>query len=148
MEVTIVVVLASLVMLALLGFYINSQATWTDASSQAITQRELTTVIERITEKVHVAHHAVITNLDGQHQQLDLFDRSNTNLYTLTWNMADSLLYESAPDIAGGAHPILGSHVVTFLLSADSVVTVTDLTVRSATGRPMTTSSTMALMNR
>src|SRR5258706_10357166 len=82
MEVRIVVVLASLVMLALLGFYINSQATWNDASSQTITQRELTMVIERITEKAHMANYG---KWEPSTMQLDLYDSpSATNsFYTL-----------------------------------------------------------------
>jgi prepilin-type N-terminal cleavage/methylation domain-containing protein len=146
MEVTIVVVLASLVMLALLGFYINSQATWNDASSQAIAQRELTTVIERITEKAHQAHHGVV-NLSPV--QLDLFTPTGSNpFYTIRWDQTDSLLYEAGTGIGGGFHPILGSRVVFFQLTCDSVVTLNNLTLRTATGKTVSAASSIALMNR
>ena len=47
-ELTIVGVLACLVMLGLVGFYMSSQGVWMDASAQAITQREATSVIDEI----------------------------------------------------------------------------------------------------
>lgn len=146
MEVTIVVVLASLVMLALLGFYINSQATWNDASTQAIAQRELTTVIERITEKAHLAHHA---QWDGTAQQLDLYEQGQANsFYTLVWDPNDSLLYEKGTGIGGGLHPILGSRVVSFQVSClDSVVTLSNITLRTAAGKYVSAGSTVTLMN-
>jgi hypothetical protein len=148
-EVTIVVVLASLVMLALLGFYINSQATWNDASSQTITQRELTTVIERITEKAHMAHHGLVTaNPDVE---LDLYDTPGAlnAFYTLTWNLSDSLLYEAGTGIGGGSHPILGSQVMAFQISClDSVLTLSNLTLRTAAGKYVSAASTMTFMNR
>lgn len=146
MEVTIVVVLASLVMLALLGFYINSQATWNDASSQAITQRELTTVIERITEKAHLASQG---SWDPTGNQLDLYPPgSNNAFYTLTWNPTDSLLYESGVGILGGPHPILASEVMAFQIACvDSVLILTNLTLRTAAGKYVSAASTMTLMN-
>jgi prepilin-type N-terminal cleavage/methylation domain-containing protein len=147
MEVTIVVVLASLVMLALLGFYINSQATWNDASTQAISQREMTIVIERMTEKAHRAHHAIVST--GPPLQLDLYDQGSTNpFYTLVWNTTDSLLYESGTGIGGGPHPILSSEVANFQISCvDSMLTLSNLTLRTASGKYVSAASTMTLMN-
>ena len=140
-------VLASLVMLALLGFYINSQATWNDASSQTITQRELTMVIERITEKAHMASQG---SWDAAGNQLDLYPPGSPNaFYTLRWDQTDSLLYESGTNIAGGEHPILGSRVMTFQVACvDSVLVLSNLTLRTAAGKFVSAASTMTFMNR
>lgn len=152
MEVTVVLVLASLVMLALLGFYINSQATWTDASSQAIAQRELTSVVERLRDQTHLAAHAeIVNNPDAQHQQITLFDVSGAAFYSMDWDPADSLLHETLIREYPALHPpIAASRAVTFRLSRtlrDSLVTLDELTLRTATGTPVTISSTMALLN-
>jgi hypothetical protein len=143
MEVTIVMVLASLVMLALLGFYINSQATWTDASSQALAQRELTAVVERLSGRVHEAASAVVVG-----QQLSLFDLGGGALYSLTWNPADSLLYDHdpsrpGPDVAITSFPVTRFQVV----PSDSLVTLVALELRTAAGKFVSTTSTMALIN-
>ena len=49
-ELVVVGVLATLVMLALTGFYFNSQRTWLEGSSQALTQREATLALEHLAD--------------------------------------------------------------------------------------------------
>ena len=152
MEVTVVLVLASLVMLALLGFYINSQATWTDASSQAIAQRELTSVVERLRDQAHQAAHAeIVDNPDSLHQQITFFDNTGTAFYSMDWDGADSLVHETLLRTHPSLHPpIVASRATAFHLTrtaTDSLVTLANLTLRTATGTHVTISSTMALLN-
>ncbi len=151
MEISVVLVLASLVMLALLGFYINSQATWTDASSQAIAQRELTTVVERLRDQAHLAAHAeIVDSPDAQHQQITFYDAGGTAFYSMDWDPTDSLLHETLQAFPALHPPIVSSRVTAFRLSrtaADSLVTLEDLSLKTATGTTVTISSAMALLN-
>jgi prepilin-type N-terminal cleavage/methylation domain-containing protein len=148
-EVTIVMALASIVMLGLVGFYMNSQATWMDASAQAITQREATALLETIAERVHQSARATVTDLsaDGQWTQLDLFDSGGTTASYTYRCEADSLVYEWS-SAAGDWGAAATSKAEQFqCVSGDSLVQVT-LQLRSAEGQHIQLSTALALINR
>ncbi len=93
-ELTVVMIIAGLVTIGLVTFYINSQATWVDGSTQAFTQREGTVLVEEISRQTHLSVDAVVTDLpDASHQTLSLIDALN-NVHQYTWNPADSLVHE------------------------------------------------------
>ena len=54
-EVAVVMIIGTMIMAALVGFYLASQGLWLDASTQAITQREATLVASAIRDKVRAA---------------------------------------------------------------------------------------------
>jgi hypothetical protein len=145
-EVTIVTVLASLVMLGLVGFYMSSQATWMDASAQAITQREATALMESITRHVHEAASAVVTETSGQ-ARLELFDHGSNPTYAFWWNSSDSLIHEgsSAIDDRG---PAIGSKVERFQCVGSGELVQVTLRLRSAQRQIIELTSTAELVNR
>lgn len=148
-EITIVTVLASLVMLGLVGFYINSQSTWNDASVQAVAQRDATTAIEQITAQAHRAAKAVVTG-PPNYADVGFYDRNNVELYRVWANQSDSLLYEHDYTIAEPDHPLVATPVRSFQVVdlGDSILAVTDLQLRTARGAPVWISASAALLNR
>jgi type II secretory pathway pseudopilin PulG len=151
MEVTVVIVLAAVMTLGLLGFYLNSQATWVDASSQAMAQRDATLLLETLTAQVRGAAAAeVYDSPDGQHQGLILRNRNLVEIRRFWWNGADSLVHEAWGD--GAANPLgapVPSRIERFQLSVtDSLVHLDSLVVVSANGDRVPLSSTMAFYNR
>src|SRR5438552_71287 len=140
-EVTIVATLALIVMAAIVGFYMNSQAVWIDASTKSITQREATALLEQLSDRVHQSARASVTQIGGDSLvcRLDLYNHGSvTPARSFWWSPEDSLIYEQ--DIAGGgaAYSVVGSIVEKFQLvpcaSCDSLVEVTSLQLRSAQG--------------
>ena len=151
-EVTVVTALASLVMLGIVSFYVNSQGTWMDASSQAITQREGTALVEAIRARVHAAAKAEISDGGGQ---LELFDYGSTNpSYVYWWNASgecqpscDSLVHEGS-DRVHDRGPSVTSTVDRFDCSrSDSLVELT-LVLRSAQGQQVQVATRIAMLNR
>ena len=132
-EVTVVMVLASLVMVGLVGFYISAQTTWLAASSQAVTQREGTLALEAIADSTRRSVQAVVSaGPDPQHDQLTLTDGLG-NLTVFSWHADDSLLYWR---YAGGDEKkLINSRVRRFVLSTDdTMVTVVSLEVIDPNG--------------
>src|SRR5262245_316783 len=76
-ELAIVGTLAVLVMLGLMGFYFNSQRMWLDGSTQAMTQRDATMLVDVLARDVHPAAQAIITPVDADHDRLELYDASS-----------------------------------------------------------------------
>jgi len=148
-EVVIVGVLATIVMLALTGFYINSQGTWIDASSQALTQREVSFVLETIADSVHTAAAA-----DGPvvvptvFQSLILYVYGTPPTEKCTFYVApDSLLHESRGGVDRG--PLATSVVTRFLIAADpTMVRVSILEMRSANGHLIRMGTGAAFYNK
>jgi len=149
-EVTVVIVLAAVVTLGLVTFYLNSQAMWTDASTQALAQRDATSILEAMRQRGHVAALAVwnepihkVTFYDNTLQELDSF----------FWDQAgDSLMHHGGPsDPLGRA--IAPTVVERFAVSTDpnpnyGLVTVDTLRVRSTSGVRVTMSTTIGLFNQ
>jgi type II secretory pathway component PulJ len=146
-EVTIVMVLASLVMVGLVGFYISAQTTWLAASSQAVSQREGTLALEAIADSTRRSVSAVVSaGPDPQHDQLTLTDGLG-NLTVFAWHSDDSLLYWQ---YAGGPEKkLINSRVRRFVLSTDdTMVTVVSLEVIDPNGVRIPLSGGARMYNR
>jgi type II secretory pathway pseudopilin PulG len=131
-EVVIVGVLASIVMLALTGFYINSQGTWIEASSQALTQREVSFALETIADSVHTAASADPGTPESQ--SLILFDHDGNETCTFSVDPNDGLLHQSKGGVDRGA--LATSAVTRFEVTSDpTMVRILALEMRSAQGR-------------
>jgi prepilin-type N-terminal cleavage/methylation domain-containing protein len=149
LEVTVVLVLASLVTLGILVFYLNAQSTWIGASTQAMTQREATLALDDLTRHVRSAARAeVFDSPDSLHQMLVLRDRDLNETYRYWWDPSDSLLHQAA-----GSDPLanlgtLTSKVSRFQVSADTaLVHLRALELLSAAGDTVRISSTVGLYN-
>ncbi len=148
-EVTVVGVLAVIVMLALTGFYINSQATWIDASSQAVAQREASFILETIVDSVHVANSADVST-PGTLILRDVQDPV-TLVYPekcrFWFNVADSLVHIGK----GGTTdygPVGMTRILRFDVTTDGkMVKILALEVRSPTGRTIRLSTNAAFYN-
>jgi Tfp pilus assembly protein PilW len=148
-EVVIVGVLAILVMLSLSGFYINSQSTWLEGSSQAVTQRDATLVVEHLADRVHEAASASFSPGTGQHHTLTLFDHDGVQTYQFAIDPSDSLLHEYATATLDDKGPIVTSIVNRFQVqTGGALVDLTMLDLRSANEDTVKISSRFALYNR
>jgi len=155
-EVTIVAAIGLLVLLGLGGFYLNSQATWLDASSQSITQREATLIAQAIADSVRssggASAHAVPDVERGQ-IHLYRYDPATGTLETTAfwcfwWSPADSLVHHG-PDPANGDRGALGtSKVERFRVVADGALAQVALRLRSATGQQVELATTALMRNR
>ncbi len=149
-ELTVVVVIASLVMTGLVAFYLNSQAMWLDASTQAMTQRDATLLLQRMTEATRKASTAEVDpGVDSKHQTLVLFDRSGTESCRFTWNSTDRFVHLMTGTSQTDQGPVTNSKVDRFLLDRDnSLVYLRRLTMKSSRGQRVDLSSTFAMYNR
>ena len=127
-EVTVVMVLASLVMVGLVGFYVTSQNQWLNASAQVVTQREGTLALEQMADSIRTSASAIVTNSpDSLHQRLTLYDTSGNPTLAFYWNAGDSLLHwEYPPGTLRG--PVVASRVNRFrAFENDTLVTISVL---------------------
>ena len=152
-EVTIVMVLATLVMMGMISFYISSQSTWMASSTQALAQRDATLLIETISDRVRVAHTAqVIDSPDSLHQGLVLFDIDPfTQVLVERWRFwwaADSLVHQG-PGLNDDRGPAVASRVTRFQLDTSaSLVEIRLVELRAGDGQLVRMSSAAALYNR
>lgn len=146
-EVTIVMVMASLVMVGLVGFYLNSQTTWLLASSKAIAQREGTMALERIAQTVRGAATVTATAVpDADHMRLDLSGGDLAAPSSFAW-MADSLVHWNDQGTDRGALTL--SRVVRFqVLENDSLVQIVHFDVLDPNGEVIELSTAAAVYNR
>ena len=152
-EVTVVFILAAIVMTGLLVFYLNSQSVWMDGSTQVITQREATLVLNAITARARRSNGSHVTfTPDVQHVQIDLDmpGAPQESTYSYWWG-ADSLIHEgylnTVPPVDRG--PMLMSNVDCFAATgSDTLLTIDSLRVRSGNGVYVTMSTTVAMQNR
>jgi hypothetical protein len=145
-EVTVVGVLAAIVMLAMTGFYINSQGTWIDSSAQAVTQREASLVLEVLTDSIHTATSATVSagppllvlyNVDGIERSRFWLEPSDQRIHMGGGN----------PSVDQG--PLETSHVTQFVVGKnDSMVCITALQLHTASTDSVTFSTAAALLNR
>lgn len=150
-EVTIVAAIGLLVLLGLGGFYLNSQSTWLDASSQSITQREATLVSEAIADSVGTSAQAIAIPVpDAEHGQLQLFRHGDlvTPAWCFWWDPADSLVHHGPDPANGDRGAILASKVERFRIVADGSLVQVALRVRSATGQRIEVSTSTLMRNR
>jgi prepilin-type N-terminal cleavage/methylation domain-containing protein len=149
-ELMIVMAIAAVVTLGLVGFYLTSQATWTDASTQALAQRDATSLLETFSERVRESTSAdVYDSPDALHQGVIFRDRNLTEQGRLWWDDADSLVHSSTGSVVADRGPVIASHVDRFQITAtDSLVHLSALEVRSANRTTVRLASTVAFCNR
>jgi hypothetical protein len=150
-EVTIVAAIGLLVLLGLGGFYLNSQATWLDASTQSITQREATLIAHAIADRARESRSAIVTPVpDAEHAQVAFFapGSGTTADWCYWWNPGDSLVHHG-PDPANDDRGALGSSKVErFRVEADAAMVRVALRLRSATGQRVEFSTSAFMRNR
>jgi hypothetical protein len=151
-EVTIVFVLSAVLMTGLVAFYLNSQMVWTDGSTQAISQREVTLVLEAITSKARAADSVFVLPVpDPLHVQIVLRRPgigSSDSLYFYWWSPGDSLIHEGMRNIHDDRGPMLTSKVTCFAASSTSrLLRIDSLRVRTAQGVSITMGTAAALQN-
>ena len=149
-EVTIVMVLAAIVTVGLVTFYVNSQATWMDASTQALAQRDATLVIEQIATETRTAYVAKVSPDAAGNPMLVLYDIGNDEFARFWWNeKGDSLIHRGEGNPSKDLGAIAVTKVDEFQVdSNDTLVFVRPLRMHSTTGQPVEMTSSMALYNR
>jgi type II secretory pathway component PulJ len=147
-EVTIVMALATLVVMGMISFYVSSQSMWMAGSTQALAQRDATLLIETVSAKVRESFQAeTFESPDSTHQGLILYDASGTESWRFWWDDRDSLLYQGPSQDQGS--PVVASRVTRFQL--DTLTRLVDIRlveVRSGDGRLVRMSSAAALYSR
>jgi prepilin-type N-terminal cleavage/methylation domain-containing protein len=151
-EVTVVMVLAAIVMTGLVGFYLNSQATWLDGSLQAISQREANLVLDTIRRRAQTAYGATSDSVDSaQHCWLAIQQNSADPpelAYYYWWSPSDSLIHEGYRLHGDDRGPMIQSKVDRFVVSTTGeLVRVVALQVRTPQGHHITLATNVRLMN-
>ena len=149
-EVTVVMIIGTMIMAGLVGFYLASQGLWLDASTQAITQREASLVASTIRDRVRAAGSATVSSVpDALHQQLALFGKAGDPVpsYYFWWDASDSLIH--AGPTLGGANsgPMILSHAERFQVTATGQAVRVDLRLRSASGSAVEVGTFAVFMN-
>jgi len=149
LEVTIVMALAALVVMGMIGFYISSQATWIDGSTQAIAQRDATMLVETVSQGVRRAAFAEVTSdPDSVHQTLTLHRNDGTTLQAFWWSSADSLVHQG-PAAGQDVGPVVVSKVTRFQLDTlANMVTLRLVELRAGDGQLVRMASAARLCNR
>jgi Tfp pilus assembly protein PilV len=149
-EVAVVMIIGTMIMAGLVGFYLASQGLWLDASTQAITQREASLVATAIRDSVRVANRAQVSSTpDALHQQLALFRKPLDVIpsYYFWWDVNDSLIH-AGPTIGGsGSGPMVTSHADRFQLTSTGAAVRVDLRLRSASGSTVDVGTLGVFMN-
>jgi type II secretory pathway component PulJ len=152
LELVVVFVLAALVMVGLVSFYLGSQQTWMDGSDQAQLQREATLVVETLSDSVRVAASAVVTDdPDSSQQTLALFAHGAVTPFVYFWrDSGDSSIRCDSSMVASSRPPLIPSKVsrLEFKRIGTSMVELTLLELPNASGNPVRTASRFALYNR
>ena len=149
-EVTVVMILGTLIMAGLVGFYLSSQGLWLDASTQAISQREASLVASAIRDSVRQSGRAEASAVpDSLHQQLALYLKATdtTPYYYFWWNPSDSLIHAGTTVGGPGSGPMGVSHAERFQLIANERAVHMDLRLRTATGGGVEISALSAFKN-
>lgn len=151
-EVMIVAAIGLLVLLGLGGFYLNSQATWLDASSKTITQREATLVTEAIVDRVRTSNEVRVNLIpDAEHVQLELYNAPGAPAaaWIFWFDPTDSLIHQGTSMVSDDRGAMHASKVTRFRVTAgDSALAVITLRLRAATGQQVELSTSALLRNR
>ena len=151
-EVTVVMIIGTMIMAGLVGFYLASQGLWLDASTQAITQREATLVASTIRDKVRASGRAQAFSVpDSLHQQLALYGSAGDPVpsYYFWWDPNDSLIH-AGPTIGGpNSGPMVMSIAERFQFSTSNLKPAVrvDIRLRSATGSTVEVGTLAVFMN-
>ncbi len=151
-EVTVVMVLAAVVTLGMIGFYISSQASWLDASTEALAQRDATLIVQAISDSVRKAAAATTSNApDAEHQTLSLYsDPTATTAFCRFFWGSDSLVHVGGPGGSDDHGPVAASKVSRFEISTTggNAVLIDLVELPCPPGAPVQVSSAAALINR
>lgn len=150
-EVSIVVVLAALVVLGLVGFYVSSQATWLDASTQVLAQRDATLLVETISAAVRGAARATVSDSpDADHQTLVLYRDPAATVAFRRFFWKDSLVHAGDGPADSDLGPLVPSRALRlrFATVDTSLVRMDLIELRSASGAVVRMTSAAALYNR
>src|SRR5258706_2289834 len=128
-EVMIVVVLAGVVTLGLVGFYLQSQSMWMDASTQALAQRDATGLIEVMRSKAAAAAKALVLPVppDNRNSLLILYDDTDTETDRFFWNVADSLVHRGEGPNGTDKGAVLSATVERFHVTVDPLLPLVTL---------------------
>jgi Tfp pilus assembly protein FimT len=152
MEVTIVMVLSTLVVMGMISFYISSQSTWMASSTQVLAQRDATLLIEAISDSVRVAAQAEVwppPDPTVSHQDLILRDQDGNEFWRFWW--ADSLVHQGrgVDGVDEDRGPVVASRVTRFQLGVfPGLVEIHLVELRAGDGQLVHMSSAAALYNR
>ena len=150
-EVTVVMIIGTMIMAGLVGFYLASQGLWLDASTQAITQREASLVASTIRDKVRASGYAESFWVpDSLHQQLVLYaKKGDPPSYCFWWDPSDSLIHAGPSIGAASSGPMVSSLAERFQVSASTLKPAVrvDLRLRSATGSTVEVGTLAVFMN-
>jgi hypothetical protein len=150
-EVAVVMVIGTMIMAGLVGFYLSSQGMWLDSSTQVITQREASLVASAVRDSVRVAGAAhAFAVPDSLHQELALYRRVGDPApsYYFWWDPSDSLIH-AGPTLGGSnSGPMVSSHAERFQIDASEGRGVHMLLrLRSASGSSVEMGTFAVFMN-
>jgi len=153
-EMMVVIVIAGVVTLGLVGFYLNSQATWMDASAQALAQRDATSILDAIASKAREAA-VVEINPSGGDTILTFRRIDPPDAYSFWWNRSrgfppDSLIHQGPDTGQNDAGPVAPSVVERFSFEKDPALPILHLRmleVRSLEGERVQVSTSFKLYN-
>jgi len=150
-EVMVVMVLAGVVTLGLVTFYLNSQIMWTGASTQVMAQRDATAILEVMRDSIQTAANAAVFPVppDSANKLVILYESGGAEQNRFFWNAGDSCVHYGLLNTDRGA--IAPTKVERFDVSFDQVngiLTVDSLRVRSSAGQDLTLSTSIGLYNR
>lgn len=148
-EVTVGMVLASIVLVGLVGFYLSSQSAWVESSTKVVTQREATLAVEEMSARIRASSVAIAQPTpDPQHMTLYLYDfGGSTPAWRFWWEPSDSLLHHgpgSSTDLGALAVP----RATRFQASVNGGLVDLALDLVSASGDSIAMTSAAALYNR
>jgi hypothetical protein len=149
-EVTVVMILGTLIMAGLVGFYLASQGLWLDASTQAITQREASLVASAVRDSVRSSAMAIVSSSpDSLHEQLALYRRKGDSApcYYFWWDASDSLIHAGSTGGGGGSGPMVDSRAERFQIVGSDRGVRMDLRLRTATGSTIEVGTFAVFMN-
>jgi len=150
-EVMVVMVLAGVVTLGLVTFYLNSQIMWTGASTQVMAQRDATAILEVMRDSIQTAANAAIFPVppDSANKLVILYESGGAEQNRFFWSAGDSCVHSGVGNTDRGT--ITPTKVERFDVSFDQatgILTVDTLRVRSTAGQELTLSTSIGLFNR
>jgi len=149
-EVAVVMIIGTMIMAGLVGFYLASQGLWLDASTQAITQREASLVASAIRDSVRASGSALASPVpDALHQQLALFRKAGDPVpsYYFWWDPSDSLIHAGPTIGPANSGPMIVSRAELFQVTATGQAVRVDLRLRSGAGSTVEVGTFAVFMN-
>lgn len=154
-EMAVVMALSAVVTLGIVAFYLSAQGTWTDASAQAVAQRDGTTLLNSIAPRAHAAGYAqVVPNaVDPRNCEIVFYDKevAGLPLSSFKWFDTDSMVHSGDGLGNYSAGPVVQTKVARFHCSWNDslgMIAVDTLRMVSASGEAVTLKSSYGLENR